>query len=330
MSYDRIFKDCMREYEKTRDEMKALHKLRVEKVHKEFPRVREIDLELEAQGLALMKLILSDRANAKRHTEEIKARNIALQEERAKILSENGIDVSFPYLCKVCRDTGFADNKKCGCLKQKLVEKRYNAANLAQILEYENFEQFDYRFYSKEKDPETGESPYSNIQGTRKFCLNFIKNFDTEFTNILFSGDTGLGKTFLCNCIAKELLDKGKVVLYATAPRLFKFFDDYRFQYEEVGEDANDYTEMVNTADLLIIDDLGTEFVTMNSTSELFNIINSRILDRKHTIISTNLTFEDFDEIYSKRITSRLNGNYVQFALIGSDIRPLKKYAKKK
>ena len=160
-------------------------------------------------------------------------------------------------------------------------------------------------------------------------CVGFIEKFDFEKRNLLFYGSAGLGKTFLCNCIAKELLDKGYTVLYLTAPQLFKLFDEARFHREDLGDDSKDILETLRSTDLLIIDDLGTESSNAPSISEFFDVLNARYLNQLSTIISTNLAPNEWSNYYSDRIISRIFGNYTTLKFYGQDIRLLKKYSQK-
>ena len=157
----------------------------------------------------------------------------------------------------------------------------------------------------------------------REKAWNFINNFDDSTEqNLLFTGNTGLGKTFLSNCIAKEILQKGKTVLYQTAPVMFDSIQDSKFGKD----DSNiDLLENLYNVDLLIIDDLGTEKITETKISELFTIINTRLLNSNHhttkTIISTNLTIQELLKVYTPRIGSRLAGNYRVLRFFGEDLR---------
>jgi len=329
MGYAVIFNECLREYEKTRDISAKLLLKRRNEVYEAIPRVKEIDLELARTGIDLAKVILSGDSGNGDHAKELNKTNAQLQRERVKLLNAAGYKKTYldnTYECKLCKDTGFQGGVRCACFNQKLIDKHYNMSNLRERLKRENFEYFDIRYYSEEQEQQRGLSPRANIQRIYQICNDFVKNFDGKYSNLLFYGDTGLGKTFLCNCIAKDLLDAGKVVLYVTAPELFKFYENYRFNKDELDEPTS-YADMVNTADLLIIDDLGAEFATVIGASELFNIINTRILEQRHTVISTNLNpGTDFEDTYSQRTVSRLVGNYVMLKFIGTDIRKSKKY----
>ena len=169
-------------------------------------------------------------------------------------------------------------------------------------------------------------SPYDNMTKIRQICVGLIEKFETQKESLLLTGQTGVGKTFLCNCIAKELLDNGFTVLYFTAPQLFKLFEEARFHREDMQDDSKNLLNMLFDADLLIIDDLGTESISTVTISDLFNVINSRYLKQTSTIISTNLTYKQLTERYADRIISRILGQYTILKLYGEDIRKLKKY----
>ncbi len=240
---------------------------------------------------------------------------------------ENGFSKTYfdeIFECIKCKDTGFINNEKCDCFKQKLINKAYSMSNIAEIIKSENFSKFSLEYYSKETDLKNDMSAYDNMKLILRICTLFLEEFDEKFKNLVFYGESGLGKTFLCRCIAKELLDRGKTVLYVTAFDLFSLFEKEKFNKNI--EDVNtEILSLTKNADLLIIDDLGTEFITALSASELFDIINSRLLNKKSTIISTNLSPDKLLVHYSGRIVSRLYGEYSMIKFFGDDIRIMKK-----
>ena len=212
----------------------------------------------------------------------------------------------------------------CNCLKQKLLDIEYNQANMSN-LKKETFDNFNLAYYSDKPDKEkyhSDISPRDNILMIKNVAINFINNFDNpNEKNLLFSGNTGLGKTFLSSCIANEILKKGKTVLYQTAPMMLDNIIDFRFGKKT--EVSNLYDTIINT-DLLVIDDLGTEYMNNIKFTELFNIINTRILTsdkNTKTIISTNLNINNLLSTYDERIMSRLIGSYNICRFFGEDIR---------
>ena len=322
-----MFKEAIRDLERQRLQAQKTLTGRQAFLYEKLPRIKEIDDEMAAIGLELAKLVLKREAD-NTSAEAMRAKNEKLADEKAKILYDNGYDDTFfsdAYNCAACKDTGFFHEKHCHCLKQRLITKCYEMSNLAKVLERENFDAFNINYYSDIIDIAHGMSPRDNMNRIWTTSLRFVENFDKKFENLLFYGPTGLGKTFLSNCIAKELLDTGKTVLYTTAGQLFKLVEDVRFNRGKAAEGPA-YLSMVPDVDLLIIDDLGTEFSTVVTNSELFDFINTRLLNKKSTIISTNLAPRDFEEYYSDRITSRIFGEYTLLGFIGDDIRIAKKH----
>ena len=238
------------------------------------------------------------------------------------------------YECKLCNDTGYVidENNKtvlCSCIKQKLFNIKYNSSNIGD-LNKENFATFDVSLYSTDINPDKFKaniSPRTNIENIKRIAENFISNFDDpEEKNLLFIGNTGLGKTFLSNCIANELLKVDKTILYQSASSMLDSIIDYKFGKENSSD--NIYTNTL-TVDLLIIDDLGTENINALKFAELFNIINTRLLNQNNhitkTIISTNLNIDNLFKNYDERIVSRLVGYYNICRFFGDDIRFIKK-----
>ncbi len=206
---------------------------------------------------------------------------------------------------------------------------QYNNSNIYD-LENQNFSKFNINYYSDKTDTEKYKSklsPRENIEKIRKICDKFIENFDyPNENNLLFCGNSGLGKTFLSSCIANEMIKKGKTVLYQTSPVMLDNIIDYKF-----GKSNNNIVSTINSVDLLIIDDLGTETKNNLKITELFNIINSRLLNQNNTItktiISTNLSLQELYNNYDERILSRIIGNYEACYFFGDDIRIKKKMA---
>ena len=323
------FQKILQEYEKRHiQEVKALEE-RKSKIYKEIPKIKEIDEELTDFSLITIKGILNNKNDA------IKALNDkfdTLKLEKAKLLKEAGFPkdfLSMHYTCPLCKDSGYISQDgltvMCSCLQQKILDAKYNDSNIS-TAKNQTFETFDLNLYSdvanKEKYNSTI-SPRKNMENIKKVTLNFVDNFDDEnVKNLLFSGGTGLGKTYLSNCIVSSLLNKGKTVIYQTAPVMLDKLIAEMFDKNNV---SNSFSENLLTADLLVIDDLGTE--TMNSLkfSELYKIINTRLLNQNNkvtkTIISTNLSLQQLFETYDERLVSRFVGHYDIFKFFGEDIR---------
>ena len=169
-------------------------------------------------------------------------------------------------------------------------------------------------------------TPKENITKLRDICLDFIKHFDDAYDNLIFYGPTGVGKTFLTHCIAKELLDSGHTVVYLTSLQLFDILEKGRFGKGEESEQVQVKMDYLIHSDLLIIDDLGTELTNSFTTSELYHFIEERHLQQRSTILSTNLAFQELHDRYGERIFSRFTGYYNFCKIIGNDIRPLKRF----
>jgi DNA replication protein DnaC len=266
---------------------------------------------------------------------ELENKMLKLKEEKKEILKKANIDESFfkpKYECEKCKDTGYIyfENKKtemCSCLKQKLINISYNNSNLSNV-QKENFENFDINKFSNEINIEKYKmniSPRTNINNIKKASIEFVQNFEnSETKNLFFTGNTGLGKTYMTNCIANELLKKGKTVLYQTAPVLLETIIDNKFNKYKNSNTSNFYNQVLET-DLLIIDDLGTECINSMKLSELFTILNARSLNLNNkitkTIISSNLSIEKIFENYEERIGSRIAGFYNIYYFFGEDLR---------
>lgn len=322
-------KKIFKTYESKREHSSRQLRLRQKEIYSKIPRIAEIDKFLASTGINISKAILQNPEKSEELLYSLEQKNMDLVIEKAELLYINGYNKNYlepSYDCYNCKDTGYINNSPCHCLKQALINMAYDQSNLKDILSIENFDNFNFDYFSDEIDPSMNISPKKNIKQIYSHCIRFIEQFDEQFNNLIFYGDPGLGKTFLCNCIAKDLLDRGKTVIYLTAFQLFKLFEQIRFHKNEDTINSKAYLDAIFTVDLLIIDDLGTEFSTALTGSELFNCLNGRLLDKKHTIISTNLSPNDWQSQYSERIVSRIFGNYKALKLIGNDIRLVKKY----
>ena len=306
--YDAI----MREYDRKRIE--SAHKLdaKLAQVYEMIPEYYDVEEEIrEVAFQSGLKSIGGDSsALDEMHTiiDRLAAKKVALLTENG--LPENYLDPE--YECSDCKDTGYIDGKKCHCLSQKILQMLYSKSNVGAILEKENFDTLSFDEYS--------DSEYEVMKPVIDKCKAFVDGFENNNENLMFIGKPGVGKTFLSNCIAKALLDKGHSVIYFTSVQLFDTLSQYAFSYDYT-EDSQNMKEDIYTCDLLIIDDLGTETATKFVEAQFFSIINERIIRNKATIISTNLMFTDMNERYSERIISRFAGNFSMYKLDISDIR---------
>lgn len=227
------------------------------------------------------------------------------------------------YTCADCQDTGMIGEERCHCFKQAVVDLLYAQSNIASIIKEENFDTFSFDYYNNTVvDPKTKLTPRQNIERIYDTCQSFVRNFDKEFNNLLFYGNSGLGKTFLSHCIAKELLGTAHTVLYLTAYELFDILGKAMYDEDE-GFPAS--AEHILDCDLLIIDDLGTELATAFTMSRLNLCINERFINRRATIISTNFGVQELADHYGERNFSRIFSSYTPLRFFGEDIRLKKK-----
>lgn len=313
--YDTI----MREYDRRRQLHRHELDERREILYKKLPRLSEIHNSIASLSVRAVRhrLFGSDEALIACRDEIDK-----LVQERKTLLTAHGYPedyLNMQYDCPDCEDTGFIEGEKCHCFKKAAVDLLYTQSNMQEILQKENFTCFSFDYYSDTiRNEVTGLTARETAQDAVRQARHFIKTFGSEFHNLFLYGSTGVGKTFLTNCIAKELIDQTYCVIYFTA---FDFFDTLAKSTFQKEQSCDDIQEDILSCDLLIIDDLGTELTNTFVTSALFQCINERIMRKKSTIISTNLSLDQFNDIYSERIFSRITSNYTMIKLIGKDIR---------
>lgn len=289
--------------------------------HNECPRAREIISEMATASTRIARAIFSGE-DSKRLLEELQQQNLGLQMEYGELLIEKGFttnDITPQYECKKCDDTGFIDGKMCSCLINLQKKLAYSSLNMEVPLENSTFDAFDLNYYEDEKSQ-------SNMSYILKYCMSYASGFNLDSQSLLFTGTTGLGKTHLSLAIAQAAIDKGFGVVYASVQNMAVTLERERFGKFDQGE--TDTISHLSNCDLLILDDLGIEFSSQYVTSLLYDIINTRIMAKRPTIISTNLTFEELEKRYSMRFVSRLAGYFNLFTFSGKDVRFLKRRRK--
>lgn len=320
--------DILNEYEKQQDLDKRQQLNRKSEIYTKVPRIKDIDNSIERIGLDIAMSAFKD-INIEDYISEKKKAITDLKVEKSELLTLHNYPVDYldvKYKCSKCKDTGYIGNKKCSCFKQKLINSLYKQSNLKDILRKENFDMFDIGLYSEKVDETYGISPRKNMEEVFSYCINYVNKFDSIDENLLFIGNPGIGKTFLSHCIAKDLLDKAKTVIYQTTPNLIELIRSIKFNDQLDNELLNDFLD----CDLLILDDLGTEQNNSFSQTELFNVINGRLIRSKKTIISTNILMQELPGHYPERIRSRILGSYRMFKFYGDDIRIIKNITKRK
>ena len=296
---------------------------RKEEVYKKFPRVKELEKQISVGGIKTARAVLAG-GDVKDAVSKLRDQNLAMQAEVKRILTDNGYPANYfepKYFCKKCEDKGYCDingkTVRCSCMKSALVTCACAELNRYAPLSLSTFESFDLEYYDKSINPEVKTSPYEHMSKIFRHCQNYADNFSKNSESILMSGKTGLGKTHLSLAIANEVIKKGYGVVYASAPQIIS-----KLEKEYFSSDKDDSLfSMLVDCDLLIIDDLGTEFYSQFAVSQFYNLFNSRMLSNEPIIINTNLTITELREKYTDRFVSRICGNARQLDFLGRDIR---------
>ena len=287
-----------------------------EEIFRKLPELEELEEKVRAFSLSVAgEMQQGNREGLLRLKEEIGK----LHKEKKALLEGAGYKIQDleeeEHFCPLCQDTGYVDGKKCQCFLKLQGELLYRQSRMGAVLERENFSKFQLeRFDNKEKLGQCGNKTLREyIKEIRDYLTNYCEEYPKNNRSILFTGSTGTGKPYFLHSIAKALLDRGVSVLYFTATGLFEYFSKRMRE-----EDTEDYIEEV---DVILIDDLGTEFSNSFTTSRFFALLNQRILDRKTMLISTNLNFKELREMYSDRVVSRFMSDYEIIPLYGKDQR---------
>ena len=311
--------EILKTYEKIRDsESKALKNRKAE-ITEKYPEIMELDNKIQKLSLNMALAVIKAKDEGKT-LNDFKETITDLRMKKCEMLVERGYSADYlniHYHCPKCQDTGFIGSTKCRCYKEKLVKLYYKDSELEQIIKTKNFNNFDLRLYPVHRIGDEKYSSRKNMENMLEYIQNeYIPNFSSLDTNLLFYGNPGSGKTYLSYCISKEILDKGYLVVYKTSDELIKNLRDIRFN----NDNSNLESHLVD-CDLLIIDDLGTENINDFSITELFNLLNKKILNNKKMIVSTNMSLADIVKSYSERISSRLIGDFKLFKFYSEDIR---------
>lgn len=314
----------MRVYNKRQFRNKRDQDERIREIYEKIPQVEALNDEIAASmAQAGRKKLQGDEEGVKALKQEAEA----LKNQKLRYLERNGYPADYMqmrYHCPVCRDTGYVDGKKCRCFRQMEIEILYDQSNIREVLERENFDTLSMAYYDRERiDERSGRTVYEYMSMVIEECHRFVENFGKEKGSILFTGSTGCGKTFLSNCIARELIRQYYSVVYLTATDMFDVLSESRFSGRDE-EEARDKAAYILDCDLLIIDDLGTELINTFTASQLFYCINERLNRKKGTIISTNLALNRMQDEFTERVTSRIMSQYKVLPLLGEDIRLLR------
>ena len=292
--------------------------------YEKIPRLKEIDRQLRMTMAMAAQAAFTQGGDAMRAMEEVKQKNLALQQERQQLVHlyfEEGFLDDSP-ICDHCGGSGYVGATMCECLKELCRQEQKKELTFLNVGR-ETFDQFRLDYYPDKTDPRLGVNIRSVMEKTFQTCRKYAYTFTEKSGNLLFSGDTGLGKTFLSACIARAVADRGYSVVYESAGHLFSNLERAKFSGDE---QAREEIRKYSICDLLIVDDLGTERPGQFVTSALYSLVNDRLLDGRPMIISTNLNTEDLAKRYSSQIASRLRGSFTRVAFLGEDIRVKKNW----
>jgi len=328
MAYDgRIMRRALQRFEEDKRRRQESFRRRQEEIYLKEPRLREIQRELNSTMSRIITSALRQGTDPRPAVAVLRDRNLSLQQERAALLGRLGLPADYLEerpACPLCGDTGYQGEAVCRCLRGYYA--REQQAELSRMLDLgsQSFETFSLDWYSTQPQAQTRISPRQNMERNRDICVDYAYDFNAKSGNLLLTGAPGLGKTFLSACIARVVSEKGYSVVYDTAGHIFEQFETRKFSREE-DSGAEDDVSRVLDCDLLILDDLGTEMTTAFVQSAFYQIVNTRLMKGKSTIISTNLTVTEIGQRYLGQVASRIEGEYEILLFFGQDIRLLKK-----
>ena len=311
-----------------KEECEAESAARTEEIYTQYPRLREIDRAMRQSVAKAVAAAFRKGEDPTAAIEAIKQENLALQQEREWILEAADLDETAlepTVVCPRCGGSGYVGASMCECLRELCRQEQKK--ELSSLLSgNEHFGQFRLDYYPTEPDPVLGVSPRQLMQNTYTRCRQYAREFSLKSPSLLFSGGPGLGKTFLSACIARTVADNGFSVVYDTAGNVFAQFEARKFQRDsDDGREARDETRRYLNCDLLILDDLGSELTTQFTQSALYELVNTRLVAGRCTVISSNLSITEAAQRYAPQIASRLEGEYHVLHFFGDDIRLLKK-----
>lgn len=328
MAYDKkLLAAARRELERERAARADELEERKRAVYAREPRIRAIDRELSATAASVLRAALESGGDPAAAIEQLRERNLSLQAERASLLGQLGLPGDYltdKPLCPKCSDTGYDGSATCSCVRERYARLLKEQLSTVLPIQDQNFSRFNMNYYSTRPDARLGLSPRENMEYNLDECKAYAANFGKDSPNLLLYGSTGLGKTFLSTCIAEAVSARGFSVAYDTAINIVAAYETIKFGNGD-GEAAAERAARYERADLLIIDDMGTEMGTAFTVSALYNLINNRLMAKRPMIVNTNLMPEALSEKYSPAVASRLLGEFMALRFFGDDIRLLKK-----
>ncbi len=330
MTYSReIFSQAYQIIRERRSKADGIAAQRTEEIYTKFPEIESINRQISSCSVAAARAVLRG-GDVKEHLNDLANRSMELQNEQKNILQSNGYPVNYmepEYHCQICKDTASVetDGKTiyCECFLKLLKECACEEINKLSPLKLSTFETFKLDYYPTDSTPDSP-SPFLRMSKILSYCKDYAKNFNGTGRSILMRGATGLGKTHLSLAIANEVLEKGYYAVYVSAPSILTRLENSHFDYNDNEEEH--LVQTLTDCDLLIIDDLGTEFISQYTKSVIYNIFNNRLLKNKPVIINTNMTIRELEATYSQRFVSRVMGECDKLDFLGTDIRAKKKF----
>lgn len=311
MSLMRDFRRAARlELEENRRRAEREHQRSLKVAYARAPELESVDNAIRVSSFKLARKIALNQ-----NTDEIQKELNTLRTQRNLLLKDAGMPenaTDFKPFCPMCNDTGKINGKSCKCYDRAFARAILKSSGIAPLCATQTFKTSNPALFSDLSDPKYGLSPRKNYEENTAVCLNFAKNMKkANEENLYLYGSAGLGKTFLCSAIAEYVMKNGYSVLYYSAFELL----------QSGAATLDELLPILSETDLLILDDLGTEYATQYSTAILFHIINQRLINRKKTVISSNLSPNELANVYSPRIASRIGGAYTLLPFFGKDLR---------
>ena len=326
MAYDgKIMRRALQRFEEDHTLRESRFEARREAIFQRQPRLREIDMELRSTMSRIIAGALRRGTDPRPAVNRLRDENLSLQQEKRELLAamnlpEDALDAK--PACALCGDSGYRGGAVCRCLRSYYAQEQQKELSRMLDLGSQSFDTFSLEWYSDRYDSNIGCAPREHMEMVYDVCAGYAHQFGKKPANLLLFGQPGLGKTFLSAAIAREVSGEGFSVVYDTAAHIFERFETHKFSREE---EADSDVERILGCDLLILDDLGTEMTTAFVQSALYQIVNTRLMEKKSTILSTNLMPGEIARRYSPQIASRIEGEYQLLPFFGEDIRKLKK-----
>ncbi len=330
MPYDgKLLARARGELDKIRGANRAEMQRRYSEVCARLPEIPEIDAQLRAHMARLVRLTIGKGPDMQAQIARLRDENLDLQMRRAEILTAAGFGSGYLdeiISCPLCRDTGVYQGGVCQCLDKLYNKELTRELGILIRRGDESFDRFDLSLYPISPDAVTGMVPRDVMRKVSEACRRYAENFSDSSTNLLFQGSTGLGKTYLSACIARVVAKRGFSVCYDTAASALEKYELAKFSRDtEEGTAAAVRIRRMESCDLMILDDLGTEMPTPMGQSALYTLVNNRLVNGRKTIVSTNLTNDELNKRYTPQIASRILGEFQCLPFVGTDIRRLKR-----